>query len=60
MLHAWLVLYVFVGIQMAWVLRPFVGNPGSPVAVFGEGAWGNAYVVVGRLVWSVLKSIAGG
>jgi hypothetical protein len=60
MLTAWLVLYVFVGIQMAWVLRPFVGNPGSPVAFFREGAWGNAYVVVGGIVWSVVRGIVGG
>ena len=60
MLGAWLVLYYFVGTQMAWVLRPFVGNPGSPVAFFREGAWGNAYVTVGQLVWSVLRGIVGG
>ena len=28
---AWLVLYSFVAIQMAWVLRPFVGAPTAPV-----------------------------
>jgi hypothetical protein len=60
MLNAWLVVYVFVGIQMAWVLRPFVGDPGSPVAFLREGAWGNAYVVVGGIVWSVVRSIVGG
>jgi hypothetical protein len=29
-LLAWTALYGMVGIQMAWVVRPFVGNPGSP------------------------------
>jgi hypothetical protein len=43
---AWLVLYVFVSIQMAWVLRPFVGAPGLPTRFFREHAWSNAYVVV--------------
>lgn len=30
----WLLLYMFVGTQLAWVLRPFVGNPGDPFQVF--------------------------
>ena len=46
MLRAWLVIYVFVGIQMGWVLRPFVGNPVAPVQFFREGSWSNAYEVV--------------
>jgi hypothetical protein len=29
-LLAWTALYGMVGVQMAWVVRPFVGNPGSP------------------------------
>jgi hypothetical protein len=44
LLRAWLVLYAFVGIQLGWVLRPFIGRPGSPVRFFREGAWGNAYI----------------
>ena len=50
LLRVWFLLYVFVGIQMAWVLRPFIGDPELPVAFFRSGAWGNAYVVVARLV----------
>lgn len=53
--NAWLVLYVFVAIQMAWVLRPFVGNPEQPTRFFREGAWSNAYVEVARLVWAALR-----
>jgi len=52
--NAWLTLYVFVAIQMAWVLRPFVGNPEQPSRFFREGAWGNAYVEVAALVWRAL------
>jgi hypothetical protein len=52
--NAWLALYVFVAIQMAWVLRPFVGNPDLPSHFFREGAWGNAYVEVAALVWRAL------
>jgi hypothetical protein len=54
LLGAWLAVYVFVGIQMAWVLRPFVGEPGSPVEFVRAESWGNAYVVVGRVVWEAL------
>jgi len=54
MLRVWLLTYSFVGIQMGWVLRPFIGSPGSPVQFFREGAWGNAYVFVGRVIWNAL------
>ena len=56
-LYAWFFLYIFVGVQMAWVLRPFVGDASAPVTFFRQQAWGNAYVVVGRLISSVLQSI---
>lgn len=54
---AWLSLYVFVAVQMAWVLRPYVGDPDLPTRFFREGAWSNAYVVVARAVW---RFVAGG
>jgi hypothetical protein len=59
MLRAWLVVYVFVGIQMGWVLRPFIGNPGSPVQFFREGSWSNAYEVVLQMIWDVLSGRRG-
>ena len=37
MLRTWIVIYVFVGIQMGWVLRPFIGNPRAPGAVLPRG-----------------------
>ncbi len=43
MMRSWLVIYSFVGIQMGWVLRPFIGNPNTPTQFFREHAWGNAY-----------------
>jgi hypothetical protein len=55
MLLAWLFFYVFVGIQMSWVLRPFVGDPHLPVTFFRQEAWGNAYVVVGELIASFVR-----
>jgi hypothetical protein len=51
MLWMWVVLYVFVGIQMGWMLRPFVGSPGLPVAFFRSEPFSNAYIVVLRLIF---------
>jgi len=51
LLRVWLVLYAFIGIQMGWLLRPFVGDPLMPVRFFRGGAWENAYVIVGRMIW---------
>jgi hypothetical protein len=55
LLIAWLVLYSFVGIQMAWVLRPFVGMPEAPVQFFRDEAWGNAYVTVAQMIWNAVR-----
>lgn len=54
LLRTWLVLYVFVGVQMGWLLRPFIGDPGRPTQFFREGGWSNAYVVVIEMVWGVV------
>jgi hypothetical protein len=58
MLRTWIFIYVFVGIQMAWVLRPFVGDPVRPVQFFREDSWSNAYEVVLQMIWSVLTGRA--
>lgn len=60
MLRAWLIIYVFVGIQMAWVLRPFIGDPSAPVQFFREGSWSNAYEVVIQMIWEVVSGRARG
>jgi len=54
LLAAWLGVYAFVGIQMAWTLRPFVGSPDAPTRLFRSDIGDNAYVVVFRLIVSVL------
>ena len=46
MVRVWILLYAFVGIQMGWILRPFIGDPDKPTTFFRQGAWGNAYVEV--------------
>jgi hypothetical protein len=33
-MQVWAVLFAFVGVQMAWNLRPFVGDRGQPFQVF--------------------------
>jgi len=52
--RAWLGLYVFVAIQLAWTLRPFIGDPDKPTGFLREGAWGNAYVELARLLRTLL------
>jgi hypothetical protein len=51
MLWGWLIGYAFVGIQMGWMLRPFVGTPGAPVTFFRDEPFSNAYVVIARLLF---------
>ena len=50
MIPLWLSLYCFTAIQMAWVLRPFVGYPGMKTTFLRDGQWGNAYVAVVQTV----------
>lgn len=53
-LWGWLAVYVLVGIQMAWLFRPFIGSPGGAVQFFRDDPWDNAYEFVARLVWRTL------
>lgn len=43
-LGAWLVLYAFVAIQLAWTLRPFVGYEEMPTTFLRPESFTNAYV----------------
>jgi hypothetical protein len=54
LLRVWLALYAFVGMQLGWVLRPFVGQPNAPVQWFRADAWGNAYVEILHHMTSLL------
>ena len=51
MFYAWLVMYAFVGMQMGWVLRPFLGSPGLPTTFFRQDPFTNAYVVIANLIF---------
>jgi uncharacterized membrane protein YoaK (UPF0700 family) len=54
-LRAWLAIYVFVGIQMGWTLRPFIGNPYMPTRFLRSEAISNAYVAVARILWKSIQ-----
>ena len=54
-MRAWAVLFAFVGIQMAWNLRPFLGDRGEPFRVF-RSYEGNFYAAV---AYSVNKLLTG-
>jgi len=49
LLRFWFLIYAFVGTQMAWILRPFVGDPGTGFAVF-RNIGGNFYTDVIRSI----------
>ena len=36
------------------LLRPFIGNPDTPTHFFRQGAWGNAYVKLGEILWRLI------
>ncbi|MFT4586933.1 MAG: hypothetical protein ACI8QF_001023 [Limisphaerales bacterium] len=63
-LKVWIVVFGFVGTQMAWSLRPFVGSPGMEFQVFRENQGSNFYATVfhsmGRLVSGVSGESKGG
>lgn len=45
----WMFVYAFVGSQMAWTIRPFIGAPGTPFEVFRQ-LGGNFY---SNVLWSL-------
>lgn len=51
LIYLWVVLYGFVGTQLAWTLRPFFGDPTQPFAIF-RSIEGNFYV---NIVQSLAK-----
>lgn len=52
MLWVWIGVYSLVGIQLGWVLRPFIGSPFEPVQFLRLGQLSNAYVHVAKLLWA--------
>ncbi|MAT68844.1 MAG: hypothetical protein CMJ58_04910 [Planctomycetaceae bacterium] len=54
LLVAWAGIYVLVAVQLAWLLRPFVGSPQQEVQFLRPEAWDNAYVKVAGIAWRAL------
>lgn len=49
----WIILYAFVGSQMAWTLRPFVGAPSMPFELFrqlGGNFYANIFASLGEVL----------
>jgi hypothetical protein len=55
LLFAWVLLYGFVGLQLAWVLRPFIGHPAAGFEWFRERE-GNIY----ESIFYSLQQVLGG
>lgn len=53
-MRAWAVLFAFVGVQLAWTLRPFLGDRNQPFQVFGNYQ-GNFYAAVIYAVNNLMK-----
>jgi hypothetical protein len=49
LLYIWIMLFGFVGTQLAWTLRPFFGNPGQDFALF-RSIEGNFYAEIIRTI----------
>ena len=56
-LFVWLVCNLFLGSQLCWILRPFIGSPVLPVEFFRPNAFqGNFYETVFRAIGHLLSS----
>ncbi len=49
----WMFAYAFVGSQMAWTIRPFIGAPGTPFELFRQ-LGGNFYTDILRSIGEIL------
>jgi hypothetical protein len=53
LLYIWIVLFGFVGTQLAWTLRPFFGSPGQPFGLFRHLSgtfYGDILQTIGHLI----------
>jgi hypothetical protein len=49
LLYVWILLFGFVGTQLAWTLRPFFGSPGMKFSLYRE-IDGNFYAEIFRTI----------
>lgn len=43
---SWVIIFAFVGIQLSWNLRPFLGSKDMPFEIFRQNTQGNIYITV--------------
>ncbi len=55
LLYIWILLFGFVGTQLAWTLRPFFGDPGQPFSLFRH-IDGTFYADIVRTITHLLQS----
>lgn len=51
--RVWIIVFALVGAQMSWVLRPFIGDPGSPFHLF-RAREGNFFLAIGHALAKLL------
>lgn len=54
-LLAWITVYAFVAAQMAWTLRPFIGEPSLPFELFRKRVKGMNFYSAVMLSWREMK-----
>lgn len=52
----WLTVHAFTAIQLAWMLRPFVGSPDLPPRWFREDPFTNAYLEIAAILWRIVAA----
>lgn len=57
MVRVWIFVYAFVGIQAAYVLRPFIGSPNEPTTFFRRESFQNAYIQIWTMVSDVFEAM---
>lgn len=55
LLWLWGGCYIFIGVQMGWTLRPFIGVPGAEATLFREDGWGNAWESLFSIIVAALQ-----
>jgi hypothetical protein len=48
-LSLWVIIFGIIGLQMSWVLRPFIGSPDAPFALFRDTE-SNAFAAILRVI----------
>jgi hypothetical protein len=55
-MQIWILVFGFVGTQMAWSLRPFIGSPDTPFQIFRPETRGNIYRSVFNSIADLFKN----